>query len=135
VPEGLYSVVYLNPNSVAHLSLALSYPNDYDRARAAEEGREELGGDIMIHGGWISHGCLAIGDEAAEQLFVLAADAGWENAVVVLSPVDFRKRALLVDRATQPAWVEDLYARLRAELDGMPSDPTASDDAIVVDAP
>jgi hypothetical protein len=135
VPEGLYGVVYLNPNSVAHLSLALSYPNDYDRARAAEEGRDELGGDIMIHGGWISNGCLAIGDEAAEQLFVLAADAGWENAVVVLSPVDFRKRALLVDRATQPAWVEDLYARLRAELDGMPSDPTASDDAIVVDAP
>ena len=34
VPEGVYTIVYLNPHSVAHLSLALSYPNDYDRARA-----------------------------------------------------------------------------------------------------
>ena len=34
VPEGVYSIVYLNPNSVAHLSLALGYPNAFDRAHA-----------------------------------------------------------------------------------------------------
>src|SRR6185369_4275425 len=56
VPEGVYGIVYLNPNSVAHLSLALGYPNDYDRARAAEDGRDGLGGDIMIHGGSTSTG-------------------------------------------------------------------------------
>jgi hypothetical protein len=33
VPEGIYTIAYLNPNSISHLSLALSYPNDYDRAR------------------------------------------------------------------------------------------------------
>jgi hypothetical protein len=120
VPEGIYAIVYVNPNSVAHLSLALGYPNDYDLARAAEDGRDALGGDIMIHGGSTSHGCLAIGDEAAEDLFVLAVDAGFDDAVVVLSPVDFRRRALPLDPA-QPAWVDDLYARLRVALHGLPA--------------
>jgi murein L,D-transpeptidase YafK len=120
VPEGIYSIVYLNPNSVAHLSLALSYPNDYDRARAAEDGRDTLGGDIMIHGGSMSVGCLAIGDDAAEDLFVLAAESDRKDAVVVLSPIDFRRNVLPVDYDTQPAWVEDLYARLRGALDEFP---------------
>ncbi len=135
VPEGVYAIVYVNPNSVAHLSLALSYPNDYDRARAADDGRDTLGGDIMIHGGSTSHGCLAIGDEAVEDLFVLAADAGWEDAVVLVSPVDFRKRELRPDWA-QPPWVEDLYRRLRVDLDGVPGDPMGTADGVtVVDAP
>jgi hypothetical protein len=136
VPEGVYGIVYLNPNSVAHLSLALSYPNDYDRARAAEDGRDGLGGDIMIHGGSTSVGCIAIGDEAAEELFVLAADAGFEDAVVVVSPFDFRKRELLLDYGSQPAWIGDLYARLRAELDVIPSAPAPTPGGvIVVDVP
>jgi hypothetical protein len=125
VPEGVYSIVYLNPNSVAHLSLALSYPNDYDRARAEEEGRDDLGGDIMIHGGSGSAGCLAVGDVAAEELFVLAADAGWNNAVVVVSPVDFRRHPLPPDYRAPADWVNDLYVSLRAELMGMPLPPTA----------
>jgi hypothetical protein len=136
VPEGVYRIVYLNPNSIAHLSLALSYPNDDDRARAAEDGRDTLGGDIMIHGGWTSIGCLAIGDEAAEELFVLAAEAGWEDAVVVLSPVDFRRNVLPVDYRAEVPWVEDLYVRLRAELARFPVDRVStSDGAIVVEVP
>jgi hypothetical protein len=136
VPEGVYAIAYVNPHSVAHLSLALSYPNDYDLARAAEDGRDALGGDIMIHGGTTSHGCLAIGDEAAEELFVLAVDAGWDDAIVVLSPVDLRTRVPPIDARTQPAWVGDLYARLRAKLDGMPRVPgIGADSAAVVDSP
>jgi hypothetical protein len=126
VPEGVYGIVYLNPNSVAHLSLALSYPNDDDLARAAEDGRDALGGDIMIHGGSISSGCLAMGDEAAEDLFVLAAEAGWEDAVVVLSPVDFRRNVLPVDYRAQAPWVDDLYVRLRAALEEFPIEPTGT---------
>ena len=122
VPEGIYRIVYLNPNSVAHLSLALDYPNDYDRTRAAEDGRDTLGGDIMIHGGSMSSGCVAIGDEAAEELFVLAADAGWRDAVVVLSPVDFRRSVLPVGYRAPAGWVDDLYVRLRAALDHFPSE-------------
>ena len=128
VPEGVYGIVYLNPNSVAHLSLALSYPNDYDRARALEDGRDadELGGDIMIHGGSGSAGCLAVGDVASEELFVLAADAGWKDAVVVVSPVDFRRRALPPDYRAPTDWVNDLYASLRVELWGLPLPPAAA---------
>ncbi len=136
VPEGIYAIEYLNPNSVAHLSLALSYPNAYDRARAAEDGREDLGGDIMIHGGSSSIGCLAIGDEAAEELFVLAADAGWDDAVVVLSPVDFRGSALPADYRTRAPWVADLYAWLRATLAQLPREPAhASARSSVVEVP
>jgi hypothetical protein len=124
VPEGIYAIEYLNPNSVAHLSLALSYPNDFDRARAVEDGRDTLGGDIMIHGGSASAGCLAMGDQAAEDLFVLAADAGWQNAVIVVSPVDFRRHALPPDYRPPAGWVEDLYASLRVELAGLPLPPT-----------
>ena len=123
VPEGIYTIVYLNPDSVAHLSLALSYPNDYDRARAAEDGRDTLGGDIMIHGGSKSSGCLAMGDEAAEDLFVLAAETGWERATVVLSPVDFRTESLPVAYRPGAPWVIDLYVRLRATLREFPVEP------------
>jgi L,D-transpeptidase catalytic domain len=126
VPEGVYSIVYLNPNSVAHLSLALGYPNEYDLARAQEDGRDDLGGDIMIHGGSASAGCLAVGDEAAEDLFVLAADAGWKDTVVVVSPVDFRRRVLPAGYHAPASWVDGLYAWLRAELDGLPLPPAGS---------
>jgi len=125
VPEGVYAIVYLNPNSVAHLSLALGYPNEFDRVHAAEDGRESaiLGGDIMIHGGSASVGCLAIGDHAAEDLFVLAADSGWQRGVVVVSPVDFRRTALPADYRPPTAWVNQLYAWLRTELGTLPLAP------------
>ena len=136
VPEGIYTIVYLNPDSVAHLALALSYPNDYDRARAGEDGRDTLGGDIMIHGGSTSTGCLAMGDEAAEDLFVLAADTGFEQAVVVLSPVDFRTRALPGDYRPRAPWVVDLYVRLRAALWEFPGASTATPgEAVATDHP
>jgi hypothetical protein len=125
VPEGVYRVVYLNPNSAAHLSLAVSYPNDFDRVHAEEDGREAaiLGGDIMIHGGSGSVGCLAVGDQAAEELFVLAADAGWEQAVIVISPLDFRRAALPADYQPPAAWVNQLYAWLRSTLRALPTPP------------
>ena len=129
VPEGVYRIVYLNPNSTAHLSLALSYPNPFDRIHAEEEGRENatLGGDIMIHGGADSVGCLAVGDEAAEDLFVLAADADWQHAVVMVSPVDFRTTALPADYRATTDWVNPLYSWLRRELRLLPLPPQRSE--------
>jgi hypothetical protein len=123
VPEGIYGIAYLNPRSIAHLSLALSYPNDFDRARAAEDGRDPstLGGDIMIHGGGRSVGCLAVGDLAAEDLFVLAADSDWQSAVVVVSPIDFRRAALPADYRAPAPWVGPLYAELRARMFSLPA--------------
>ncbi len=129
VPEGVYRIVYLNPNSIAHLSLALSYPNAFDRAHGEEDGRESaiLGGDIMIHGGSGSIGCLAIGDAGAEDLFVLAADADWEHAVVIVSPIDFRREELPADFRAPTPWVDQLYAWLRATLHALPEPPRGTD--------
>jgi murein L,D-transpeptidase YafK len=119
VPEGLYGIEYLNPNSAYHLSMKVSYPNAFDRARGAEEGREKLGGDIMIHGNDLSIGCLAMGDEAAEDLFVLAALTGISNIQVILSPVDFRKAELPSD-AKVPVWTTELYSQIRKALEVLP---------------
>lgn len=116
VPEGFYSIESLNPNSAYHLSLRIGYPNAEDRARAADDGRENPGGDIMIHGGASSIGCLAMGDEAAEDLFVLAAEAGIENIRVILSPMDFRRAAGPCVDAAPPIWLSGLYDRIRKAL-------------------
>jgi murein L,D-transpeptidase YafK len=56
VPEGIYRIDGLNPNSSYHLSLKLNYPNDFDLEQARTEGRTELGGDIFIHGKAVSIG-------------------------------------------------------------------------------
>lgn len=86
-PEGHYLIDWRNPNSIAHLSLHISYPNDDDRqrARAAEV---DPGGAIMIHGlmngrGWIgswhtlrdwTNGCIAVTNREIEEIWSLVAD-------------------------------------------------------------
>jgi hypothetical protein len=76
VPEGVYRVLWLNPNSSYHLSMKLDYPNAFDREHARRDRRTDLGGDIFVHGRAVSIGCVALGDPAIEELFVLAADTG-----------------------------------------------------------
>jgi len=117
VPEGLYKVESLNPNSLYHLALRVNYPNAHDRLRGEQDGREELGSDIMIHGKACSIGCLAMGDEAAEDLFVLAAETGIDNVAIILSPVDFRARGLPEKRPALPPWANALYDAIRTELE------------------
>lgn len=121
VPEGLYRIESLNPNSLFHLSLRVNYPNEFDRAHAAEERRENLGGDIMIHGSDVSVGCLAMGDQAAEDLFVLAALTGIQNIQLVLSPQDFRLRPALPVTPASPGWLRGLYEIIAAELQRYPT--------------
>ena len=115
VPEGIYQAESLNPNSRFHLSIRLNYPNAFDRQMAQRDKRTQLGGDIMIHGNQVSIGCLAMGDEAAEDLFILAALVSKERTRIVVSPTDFRggKAASL---RTTPQWTGALYDDLRAEL-------------------
>jgi len=116
VPEGLYRVELLNPRSQYHLSLRLGYPNAFDREQAAREGRTSLGGDIYIHGGAASIGCLAMGDEAIEELFVLAARTGLPNIRVILAPADLRAKGAAGDPVREPGWVGELYAIIGTEL-------------------
>lgn len=116
VPEGIYKLESLNPNSNYHLSLRVNYPNAYDRNKARQEGRANLGGDIMIHGSNASIGCLAMGDEAAEDLFVLAAATGLENISVILAPLDFRRKEVPKTNSGLPEWTPELYAIIKEEL-------------------
>ena len=120
VPEGVYAVESLNPNSRFHLSLRLNYPNAFDREMGAKDGRTSLGGDIMIHGGDRSVGCLAMGDDVAEELFVLAADVGIENVSVVIVPFNLRA-AIGTVQSAGPAWTPRLYESLRDELEKVPT--------------
>lgn len=124
VPEGIYAIESLNPNSLYHLSLRVNYPNQFDRMQARVDGRANLGGDIMIHGKTASIGCLAMGDIAAEDLFVLAARTGIDKITVILSPVDFRKRELPPLRGERPHWVNALYRDLREQLSAYPNSPS-----------
>lgn len=91
IPEGVYGIEYLNPNSSYYLSLKVSYPNVRDRARAQKDGRTRLGGDIMIHGRNVTVGCVPVGDDAIEDIFYLAGRVGVKNLVVVIAPYDMRK--------------------------------------------
>ncbi|MFV0430973.1 MAG: murein L,D-transpeptidase family protein [Alphaproteobacteria bacterium] len=94
VPEGLYKLDYFNPNSQAHLSLHINYPNADDKAWAASEGRRNLGGDIMVHGSRFSIGCLAMGNVGAEDIFWLVYKVGLKNNDIIISPYDMRKKIL-----------------------------------------
>jgi murein L,D-transpeptidase YafK len=115
VPEGIYRAHSLNPNSLYHLSIRLNYPNAFDRSKAAVDKRTRLGGDIMIHGNAVSVGCLAMGDQAAEELFILAALATPERTRIVVSPTDFRQRKAVRPRVA-PRWSGELYDALQTEL-------------------
>lgn len=120
VPEGIYEIDKLNPNSLYHVSMRLAYPNEFDRRMAERDRRRKLGGAIMIHGGAKSIGCLAVGDEAAEDLFALAADAGKYSVSVMILPRDFRRTGETELLPGQPPWVRELYASLDVKLRSLP---------------
>lgn len=110
VPEGIYEIVYLNPNSSYHLSMKLNYPNDFDKKHAKTEGRTEPGTNIFIHGKAVSIGCLAMGDDVAEELFILATDIGYGNIDVAIAPKDPRKETLAP--IAELPWTEELYKNI-----------------------
>lgn len=120
VPEGIYACELLNPNSSCHVSLRVGYPNADDRRRAAAESRRGLGGDIMIHGGSMSVGCLAIGDDPAEDVFVLAADVGLPQVEIVIAPRDLRSKPEPAVPAGAPAWTRDRWKELRDRMTSLP---------------
>lgn len=122
IPEGIYDIAGFNPNSSYHLSLHVGYPNAFDRRQAAVDGRHALGGDIMIHGGAKSIGCVALGDAAIEELFVLVADAGRTRVKAIFAPTDLRRWPAPTP-AGAPAWVNGLYASLAEAMAALPVPP------------
>jgi hypothetical protein len=133
VPEGVYGIEALNPDSLYHLSMRIAYPNAFDRARAIDDGRTRLGGDIMIHGSNVSDGCIPVGDEAVEELYALTARVGTDAVRVIISPLDLRRvdvNAASARATERPTWLPALYstiaaalAELRAPSPGAPAAP------------
>ena len=118
IPEGIYCVEYMNPNSSYHLSFKVSYPNDFDKAMAAKEGRTNLGGDIMIHGKAVTIGCVPVGDDAIEDIFYLASAVGIKNVSVVIAPYDMRKGRKPELERSQLVWYPDLCKEIETALLG-----------------
>lgn len=90
IPEGCYHIDRFNPLSKYHLSLGLDYPNDSDRIRASSP---NPGCDIFIHGDEATIGCIPIGDQAIEVLYVFAVDArdaGQQDIPVHIFPCEMR---------------------------------------------
>ncbi len=115
VPEGFYGVESLNPNSRFHLALRVGYPSpaDLDAAAADARPRDTLGGDIMIHGGASSVGCIALGDSAIEELFWLVATVGKEHVELLITPGCQPTKLV---SATTPGWLARRYGQLEARF-------------------
>ena len=116
VPEGIYRIIALNPNSSYHLSMKMNYPNEFDLEKARKENRVNPGGNIFIHGKAVSIGCVAVGDEAIEELFYLVSKVGIENTRVVSAPYDFRKKQIYINKDKDIDWLDELYTKIDEEL-------------------
>ena len=78
-PEGRYTIDRRNPDSLFHLSIGISYPNEEDIAYAASMGKSP-GGDIFIHGArrpfdkrgpdWTA-GCISVSNREIEQIYAM----------------------------------------------------------------
>ncbi len=118
VPEGVYQLAGLNPNSRFHLSIKINYPNAFDQTQARREARGCPGSDIFIHGDDHSIGCLAMGDTAIEELFYLTHLTGLSNIKMIIAPTDRRHWAKTPAALNgRPNWVGQLYAHIYKELD------------------
>lgn len=119
IPEGVYRVEYLNPNSSYHLSIKIDYPNAFDQKMAVADGRKGLGFDIFIHGSNLTVGCIPIGNQGIEELFYLIAKNGYRNSTIIISPVDFRLGASPPE-IDNIDWEAGLYADLSEKLQEYP---------------
>jgi murein L,D-transpeptidase YafK len=72
VPEGFYHINEFNPKSMYHLSLGINYPNVSDEILSDSV---KPGGDIYVHGGCVTVGCIPVKDSQIEELYLLATYA------------------------------------------------------------
>ena len=89
MPEGFYYINEFKPNSNFHLALGLNYPNASDKLLSDVH---RPGGDIYIHGGCVSTGCIAISDKPIEELYILtthAKEKGQDFIPVHVFPVKY----------------------------------------------
>jgi murein L,D-transpeptidase YafK len=95
-PEGFYRIERFNPYSSYFLSLHIDYPNRSDRILGSGG---SLGGDIFIHGGCVTEGCIAITDEGIKELYWLAVEtraAGQRSIPIHIFPFRMTKDDLAI---------------------------------------
>ncbi|WP_367605548.1 murein L,D-transpeptidase family protein [Legionella sp. W05-934-2] len=116
IPEGIYNLTMLNPFSKFHLSIQIDYPNSFDRSIARLERRRHLGGNIFLHGKNVSVGCLAVGDRAIDQIFLIVNRVGLENSTLIIAPNDMRVAPAATHLIGKPKWVTLLYKKIKVAL-------------------
>ncbi len=116
IPEGIYDIGYLNPNSKFHLSININYPNNFDKEMAKKENRKNLGSAIMIHGSNQTVGCIPIGDDKIDELYYLVERVGISNTKIIIAPIDFRNREVKIGK-TKHTWVKKLYEKITKEME------------------
>lgn len=72
IPEGFYRISDINPFSKYFLSLGINYPNESDQVFGTQG---KLGGDIYIHGGCETIGCLPMTDALMKEVFLITVYA------------------------------------------------------------
>jgi hypothetical protein len=120
IPEGIYRLTTFNPYSTMHLSMMINYPNEFDREQANKDGRRQLGGDIFLHGKDRSVGCLAVGDSAIDELFLLSHRVGLSHVQLIIAPNDLRRSKPATNSLIQPKWLPVLYQRIGKALNRFP---------------
>lgn len=94
VPEGLYFIEDFNPKSDFYLSLLINYPNYSDLVLGD---KKRPGGDIYIHGGCVTVGCLPLTDQFIQEFYVICLSAklnGQHYIPVHIFPTRFNKQGL-----------------------------------------
>lgn len=89
VPEGFYQINNFNPKSIYHLSLGINYPNASDEMLSDSV---KPGGDIYVHGGCVTVGCIPIKDNQIEEVYLIASlakDNGQDFIPVHIFPVRY----------------------------------------------
>lgn len=109
VPEGFYHLDYYNKNSQFHLSFRVNYPNASDQILGV---KEDLGGAIMFHGSCASIGCLSMGDERIEELWVLTRSMADRDRRVHSHILPSRDMARLIS-ATEDEKLKAFWSNLK----------------------
>lgn len=122
VPEGIYQLTTLNPNSRFHLSLRVNYPDRKDVENRPVP-HAPLGGDIYVHGNQVSIGCVAIGNAAIEEVWTLVALAQPSKRRIFIAPWDLRVAA---PPEADERWLKERYSRLKREMVKFPRHGGAS---------
>lgn len=114
IPEGVYQMQNLNPQSKFYLSIRINYPNEFDLARAKEDGRTHSGSDIYVHGKDQTVGCIPVGDIAIEEIFYLAGAFG--KGEVIISPCKFHDAIPEIQIKIKMHWYQRLMQTIRGAI-------------------